>query len=177
MNQSFCISCGNPTQKIIPPDDDRLRAVCPSCGQVHYTNPKMVVGCIPEWNGEILLCKRNIEPRKGFWTLPAGYLESNESVQDGAVRETREETRAEVKIIEPYRLYNITFVDQMYLMFRAKLVTDNFGPTKESTEVRLFKENEIPWDDIAFKVIYQTLEDFFQDRVNNRFPFGIFDLK
>jgi len=110
------------------------------------------------------MCKRNIEPRKGKWTLPAGYLENKESVQDGALRETLEETRAHVKIIDTYRLFNIVFVDQIYLIFRAQMGDDHFGPTSESTEVRLFKETDIPWDEIAFEVIRQTLVDFFQDR-------------
>jgi ADP-ribose pyrophosphatase YjhB (NUDIX family) len=137
----------------------------------------MVVGCIPELNGKILLCKRNIEPRKGQWTLPAGYLENKESVQDGALRETREETRADVRIIEPYRLFNIVFVDQIYFMFRAALDSDKFGPTTESTEVRLFDEKDIPWDSIAFEVIKQTLKHYFKDREKGVFPFKIFDLQ
>jgi len=136
----------------------------------------MVVGSIPELNKQILLCKRNIEPCKGKWTLPAGYLENGESVQDGAMRETLEETMAEVKIIEPYRLFNIVFVDQIYFMFRADLMSDKFGPTNESTDVRLFDEKDIPWKDIAFEVIKQTLEHYFQDRKKGMFPFKIFDL-
>ena len=130
----------------------------------------MVVGCIPELNGQVLLCKRNIEPRKGKWTLPAGYLENGESVQDGAIRETQEETMAHVKIIEPYRLFNIVFVDQIYFMFRAHLRSDKFGPTNESTEVRLFDEKDIPWEDIAFEVTKQTLEHYFKDREKRNVP-------
>ncbi len=176
MDIKFCTACGSPTQLRVPLDDDHKRAVCTQCEQVHYTNPKVVVGCIPEWDGKILLCKRNIEPRKGFWTLPAGYLENGESVQDGAIRETREETRAEAKIIEPYRMFNIVMVNQIYLMFRAKLLSDQFGPTTESIEVRLFDEEEIPWDDIAFKSIYQTMRHYYQDRKNKHFTFGVFDI-
>jgi ADP-ribose pyrophosphatase YjhB (NUDIX family) len=160
----------------IPQDDDHERAVCEKCGLIHYTNPKMVVGCIPEMDGKLLLCKRNIEPRKGFWTLPAGYLENGETVQDGAIRETREETRAKVAIIEPYRLFNILFVNQIYLMFRARLLSDQFGPTEESTHVRLFDEDQIPWDQMAFKVIQQTLEDYYQDKPREKYPFGVFDI-
>jgi ADP-ribose pyrophosphatase YjhB (NUDIX family) len=137
----------------------------------------MVVGCIPIFKDQILLCKRNIEPRKGKWTLPAGYLENKESVQDGALRETLEETRAHVKIIDTYRLFNIVFVDQIYLIFRAQMGDDLFGPTSESTEVKLFKEADIPWDEIAFEVIRQTLVDFFQDRKQGAYPFKIKDLK
>ncbi|MEN8211919.1 MAG: NUDIX hydrolase [Thermodesulfobacteriota bacterium] len=176
MDIKFCTACGSPTEQKIPLNDDYVRSICTNCGLVHYNNPKMVVGCIPELKGRILLCKRNIEPQKGRWTLPAGYLESNESVQNGAVRETLEETRAKIQIIEPYRLFNIVFVDQIYFMFRAKLLSDKFGPTNESIDVRLFHEKDIPWNDIAFKVITQTLEHYFKDREKGEFPFKIFDL-
>lgn len=160
----------------IPIDDDHTRSVCTRCSYVHYENPKMVVGCIPVFEEKILLCKRNIEPRKGKWTLPAGYLELNESVQDGAARETLEETKAKVLIIDPYRLFNIIFVGQVYLMFRAEVLTGEFGPTSESMDVRLFQEKDIPWGEIAFKVIQQTLVDFFQDRQKKVYPFKIKDL-
>lgn len=148
----------------IPQDDDHVRAVCDSCGHVHYENPKMVVGTIPVFQDRVLLCKRNIEPQKGRWTLPAGYLENAESVQQGAVRETLEETRVQVRILSPYRMFNILFVDQIYLMFIAELLSRDFGPTSESTDVRLFSQSDIPWDDIAFDVIRQTLEDYYKDR-------------
>ena len=177
MEIKFCAACGSRTEQRIPPDDDHVRFVCTNCGQVHYSNPKMVVGCIPELNGQVLLCKRNIEPQKGKWTLPAGYLENGESVQDGALRETREETMVDVRIIDPYRLFNIVFVDQIYFMFRANLLSDKFGPTKESIDVRLFDEKNIPWDSIAFEVIKQTLEHYFKDREKGKFPFKIFDLR
>jgi len=176
MDIKFCTACGSSTLLKTPPEDDHIRAVCSNCGLIHYNNPKMVVGCIPEWQGKILLCKRNIEPRIGKWTLPAGYLENGESVQAGAVRETREEALAEVRIITPYRLFNITFVDQIYFMFRAVMTSDRFGPTCESSDVRLFEEKDIPWDRIAFEVIRQTLEHYFKDRKKRRYPFRIFDL-
>ena len=176
MDIKFCSACGSPVKLEIPSDDDHVRAVCTGCGIVHYQNPKIVVGCIPELDTRILMCRRNIEPRKGTWTLPAGYLENNESVQEGALRETVEETRAKVKIIEPYRLFNIVRVSQIYLMFRAIVVSDSFGPTKESIEVRLFEKKEIPWENIAFESIRQTLEHYFMDRRQGRFPFRIFDL-
>ena len=180
----FCSQCGSTMIQQTPEDDDHVRAVCSSCGHVHYENPKMVVGTIPVFEGRILMCKRNIEPRKGYWTLPAGYLENGESVQQGAARETLEESQANVNILAPYRLFNILFVDQIYMMFIAELLTLDFGPTPESTDVRLFSESEIPWDNIAFEVIRQTLEDFFQDRKNSRpqakekaYPFVIKDLE
>ncbi len=176
MNIKYCSQCSSPMEERIPEDDDHIRAACTRCPHVHYENPKMVVGTIPVFKDQILMCKRNIEPRKGKWTLPAGYLENQESVQDGAVRETLEETRAVVKIVEPYRLFNILFVDQIYFMFRAQLLSEEFGPTSESTEVRLFKESQIPWDEIAFEVIRQTLKDFFRDQKKGGFTFGVKDL-
>jgi len=159
---NFCSQCGSPMIQRIPHDDDHVRAVCSQCDHIHYENPKMVVGTIPVSGDKILMCRRDIEPRKGKWTLPAGYLENGESVQDGAVRETLEETRARVALMGPYRMYNILFVDQIYMMFRATLLSD-FGPTSESIEVCLFSEDEIPWDEIAFEVIRRTLKDFFRD--------------
>ena len=173
---NFCSQCGSPMTQKVPDDDDHVRAVCTACGHVHYENPKVVVGTIPVYEDQILLCRRNIEPRRDKWTLPAGYLENQESVQDGAVRETLEETRARVEIIEPYRLFNILFVDQIYFMFRARLLTTAFGPTSESTDVRLFRESEIPWGEIAFDVIRLTLTDFFRDRQRNAYPFCVKDL-
>ncbi len=176
MEINFCTACGGPTEEKIPPDDDHVRAVCSSCGQIHYSNPKVVVGCIPEFNGQLLLCKRNIEPQKGKWTLPAGFLENGESVQEGALRETLEETQAKATIIESYRLFNIVFVDQIYIMFRAQLTSDHFGPTTESIDVRLFNEKDIPWENIAFKVITLTLKHYFSDRKKGQYPFRICDL-
>lgn len=171
----FCSQCGSPMAKRIPEDDDHLRDVCTRCGHVHYENPKVVVGTIPVFGDRILMCRRNIEPRKGKWTLPAGYLENGESVQDGAVRETLEETRARVRLLGPYRMFNILFVDQIYMMFRAELLSNDFGPTPESTEVRLFSQDQIPWDEIAFEVIVKTLEDFFRDRAGGEGRAGTVD--
>ncbi len=176
MDIAYCSICGDRMEARIPDDDDHVRPVCGRCGHVHYENPKLVVGCIPVLGDRVLLCRRNIEPQKGKWTLPAGYLENGESVQDGAIRETLEETRSEVEIISPYRMFNLVFVQQIYLMFRAKLLDENFGPTKESTAVRLFCEADIPWEDIAFESIRQTLKDFFHDRPKQAYPFAIKDI-
>jgi ADP-ribose pyrophosphatase YjhB (NUDIX family) len=177
MDIKFCTACGSPNKQEVPVDDDHVRSVCTDCGEIHYSNPKMVVGCIPEFDGKILLCKRNIEPQKGKWTLPAGYLENKESVQEGAVRETLEETQARVELIQPYRMFNIVFVSQIYFIFRAKMASDTFGPTNESTDVRLFDEKDIPWDNIAFRVIKQTLEHYYADKKNGEFAFKICDLR
>ncbi|MDT8377942.1 MAG: NUDIX hydrolase [Desulfotignum sp.] len=173
MGVKYCSVCGAKMTTRIPEDDDHARPVCDRCGHVHYENPKLVVGCIPVQGDQVLLCKRNIEPQKGMWTLPAGYLENGETVQQGAVRETLEETRSRVAIIAPYRMFNLVFVQQIYLMFRARLLDDHFGPTKESTQVRLFSESEIPWEKIAFESIRQTLADYFSDRPGQEYPFEI----
>ena len=173
MTIKFCFSCGQPMQRRIPPGDDRPRHICAACGNVHYQNPRLVVGCIPEWEDQILLCRRDIEPRRGFWTLPAGFLESGETVAAGARRETHEETRAEVELIQPYAMYNLTFVGQIYLFFRARLLDLNFQPTPESDAVELYAEKDIPWDALAFEVVRQTLQRYFADRSQGRFPFQI----
>ncbi len=169
--------CGSQTRKKVPADDDHMRAVCLKCGNVHYDNPKVVVGCVPVIGDRILMCRRDIEPRRGKWTLPAGYLENGETVQEGAVRETLEETGSKVKLIAPYRMFNIVFVHQIYFMFRAALLDENFGPTPESIEVRLFEPRDIPWDHLAFEVIRQTLKDYLRDRDKQDFQFRIKDLE
>jgi len=138
---------------------------------VHYQNPKLVVGCIPEMEDRILLCRRAIEPAYGKWTLPAGYLENGESVAAGAKRETLEEARAKVEILAPYALYNICHVNQIYLMFRARLADKDFQAGHESLEVKLFGENDIPWEEIAFRVIHATLLKYYDDRRLGRFTF------
>lgn len=160
----------------IPVGDDRPRYGCVACGAIHYQNPKMVVGCIPQWQDKILLCRRAIEPRYGRWTLPAGYLENGETVTEGARRETREEAGAALHQLIPYGLYNICHVNQIYLMFRAQLDGLNFSPGEESLEVRLFAEEEIPWEDLAFPVIEQTLARHMTDRPRGVFPFHIEDI-
>lgn len=173
----YCSNCGECLNQRIPEGDDRLRHICDTCGAIFYNNPKMVVGCIPEWDDKILMCRRAIAPQIGKWTLPAGYLESAESVAEGAKRETWEEARANVDIIEPFALFNLTFVDQIYFLFRAKLLNLNFGPGPESQEVVLMSENEIPWDEIAFDVIRKTLQRYFADRSNGTFRFQIGDIQ
>ena len=168
---NFCSNCGQLLTYLKPPGDDRFRYCCESCGVIHYQNPVLVVGCIPELEGRILLCRRSIEPSYGKWTLPAGYLENGESVAAGAKRETFEEARARVENLSPYALYNICHVNQIYLMFRARLKDNNFRAGSESLEVNLFTEDDIPWQKIAFRVIRETLIQYFKDRRNGRFPF------
>lgn len=170
---NFCSNCGAPVALVIPSDDDRPRHVCKACHTVHYTNPKIVVGCIPEWEDKILLCRRNIEPQKGRWTLPAGYLENGETVMEGARRETLEETGTVVEDLSPYRLYDIPHINQIYLMFRGRMSRLTHHPTRESDKVMLAKEDQIPWTRIAFRAIDKTLRHYFPDRANGCFPFQI----
>ncbi|MBW1999174.1 MAG: NUDIX hydrolase [Deltaproteobacteria bacterium] len=167
---NYCSNCGASLNRYIPPGDDRPRYVCDECNTIHYENPKIVVGCIPEWKDRILLCKRSIEPRYGYWTAPAGFLENGETVVEGARRETLEEACAHVEILSPYALFDLTHVNQVYLIFRARLVEKKFKPGHESLEVKLFREEEIPWNQIAFLSIREALCLYFQDRSRGKFP-------
>lgn len=176
MSMNFCAHCGSNLEFRIPEGDDRPRHVCPSCDRIHYINPRLVVGCIVEWENKILLCRRAIEPRYGMWTAPAGFLEAGESAADGAKRETHEEAMAKVEIIAPYTLFNLTFINQIYLMFRARLIDGKFDIGAESLAVRLFAENEIPWDDLAFTTIRKTLEYYLDDRKTGDFRFRMGDI-
>ena len=173
---NYCSNCGDTVKFYTPAGDDRPRYLCESCGIIHYENPKVVVGCIPEMDGKILLCRRSIEPRSGKWTLPAGYLENGETVAQGAQRETLEEAEARIEIIAPYALFNICYVNQIYVMFRARLLDAKFKAGKESSAVGLFAEEEIPWDQIAFTVIEKTLRLYFKDRPTGAYPFQIGDI-
>jgi len=167
---NYCSNCGARVASRIPADDDRPRFICDSCHTVHYENPKVVVGCIPEWEDRILLCRRAIEPCYGLWTLPAGFLENGETVEEGARREAFEEVRADVKILSLYTLLNLTQINQIYLLFRAHLVEQSFKAGHETLEARLFTEPEIPWDDLAFLSIKETLKLYFLDRPTGAFP-------
>ena len=172
----FCCLCGASVELRIPPDDNRMRYVCASCGEVHYQNPKLIVGSIPEWEDKILLCRRAIEPRYGLWTLPAGFMENEETTAEAAARETLEEANAEVSINELYSLYNVPAINQVHLLFRASLLNLDFSPGAESLEVRLFSESEIPWDTLAFRPIHFALQHYFADRKNGKFQFHIGDI-
>lgn len=158
---NFCSECGSSVSLKIPSGEDRQRHVCDSCGTIHYRNPNIIAGTIPRWEDAILLCRRGIAPKLGLWTVPAGFLELGESVEDGAKRETREETRAEVRMGSIHGIYSIPRIGQVYMIYQADLLSTDYGPTPESTEVRLFREEEIPWDEIAFKVVEQALRDYF----------------
>jgi len=167
----FCSVCGSPDIALRVPDGDNLpRYVCGNCGTIHYQNPKIVVGCLPEWQGQVLLCKRAIEPRYGLWTLPAGFLENAETVPAGAIRETLEEANARVEIDDLYTVISLPYINQVYVMFRARLVDLDFGPGSESLDVRLFDEADVPWEEIAFRTITRTLRNYFVDRRLGAFP-------
>ena len=172
----YCNQCGSKLAFRIPEDDDRERFICDACHTVHYQNPKMVVGCIPIWEERILLCRRSIEPCYGKWTIPAGFYEQGETVQAGAKRELYEEARASVKFLEPYALYNLAFISQVYLIFRGTLKDDHFRAGPESLEAMLFREYEIPWDDLAFTVVRKVLHRYYRDFLNGDFPFYMGDI-
>ncbi len=173
---TFCSECGGGLEQRIPPGDHLLRHVCRSCGTIHYRNPKVIVGCIPEWGNQILMCRRSIEPRLGRWTFPAGFLELGETSAQGAGREALEESRARVEVGDLLAVINVPYVSQLYLIHRARLLAPEFGPTIESSEVRLMAEAEIPWDEIAFPTIWHGLKFFYQDRAAGSPGFHTLDL-
>ncbi|WP_075792981.1 NUDIX hydrolase [Massilia putida] len=168
----FCSECAHPLTVAIPEGDNRPRFVCTNCGTIHYQNPKMVIGSIPVWeqDGElkVLLCKRAIEPRYGYWTLPAGFMENGETTSAAALRETEEEAGANVELGNLFTLLNVVHVHQVHMFYLARLVDLDFAPGIESLDVQLFSENEIPWSDLAFPTIRTTLELFFADRAKMR---------
>jgi ADP-ribose pyrophosphatase YjhB (NUDIX family) len=175
-----CRNCGTQVELRLPDDGDtKLRAVCPACHTVHYDNPLLVVGTVPVWGetGEfVLLCKRNIEPRRGKWTLPAGFMELSETTAEGAARETDEEAGARFQMGDIFTLMNVARVGQVHIYYRAKLLSDQFHPGHETMEARLFTEAEIPWDEIAFRTVRETLEHYFADRRQGRFGFHASDI-
>jgi len=167
----FCSDCGSPVSLRVPPGDTLPRYVCDNCSTIHYQNPRMVVGCIPEWEDRILLCRRAIEPRHGLWTVPAGYMENGETTFQGALRETLEEANARVEVGPLYALYNIPHINQVYILFRARLLDREVRPGAETLEVRLMTESEIPWDQIAFASVRNTLSHYYEDRRNGEYKF------
>ncbi len=173
---NYCSECGQPVSLQIPQGDNRERCVCRHCGQIHYENPKIVTGCLPLWNDRVLLCKRAIEPRRGLWTLPAGFMENGESMQQGAIRETREEACARIEIKQLYTLFNLPQINQVYVFFIGSLIDENFAPGEESLETALFDEPQIPWEHLAFAVVRETLSHFFADRKNGNFIARVGDI-
>lgn len=172
-----CKQCGTGVEHRIPDDGDtKIRAVCPQCKTIHYVNPLNVVGTIPVWGDKVLLCKRNIEPRFGKWTLPAGFMEMGETTAQGAGRETDEEAGAQFEMQELFSLVNVARVGQVHLFYRAQLTSDQFQPGVETQEAMLFSEVDIPWDELAFRTVKETLERFFADRKAGSFGFHVLDI-
>lgn len=166
----FCSACAGEITLTVPEDDDRERFVCSQCTTIHYVNPKIVAGCLPIWQDKVLLCRRAIEPRKGYWTLPAGFLENGETMEDGAHRETWEEAHAKVENSALYTLFSLPHISQIYSFYKADLINGEFGIGTESLDTGLFAEEDIPWDELAFPVVTDTLKHYFKDRLTGRFP-------
>lgn len=166
---NYCSACGGEVRLTIPEDDNRERHVCNSCERIHYVNPRIIVGCLPVKGDQVLLCKRAIEPRLGYWTLPAGFMENGESCEAGAARETLEETQAVVEAGQLQSCVSIPYINQVYMLFLSELGESPFGPTPESSEVALFNEADIPWDQLAFPVMKFALEQYFTDRESDNF--------
>ena len=167
----FCANCAAPIAHRIPPGDSVPRFVCDQCGEIHYQNPKLVLGTLPEWEGRVLLCRRSIEPRYGYWTLPAGFMENGESTAQGAQRETFEEAGARIEIGDAFSMISVAYVNQVHLFYRARLLDLEFAPGEETLEVALFHEKDIPWSDIAFRTVAMTLQYWFADRQRGSFGF------
>ncbi|MEZ5739220.1 MAG: NUDIX hydrolase [Burkholderiaceae bacterium] len=172
----FCSDCGQTVNLTIPAGDNRERYCCVQCGSIHYQNPNMVVGTVPFLGDRVLLCKRAIEPRLGYWTLPAGFMEHGETVSQGALRETSEEAGIDVTLGELFSMLSVPHVGQVHLFYLAGMVSDAMDPGAETLEARLFTEAEIPWDDIAFRTVERTLRWYFEDRANNQFRMHTEDL-
>lgn len=172
-----CRECGTAVVYRVPDDGDtKLRAVCPACHTIHYENPLNVVGTVPMFGDRVLLCKRNIEPRWGKWTLPAGFMELHETTSEGAARETDEEAGAQIEMGPLFSVLNVPRVGQLHLFYLATLQSDQFAPGYETIEARLFTEDEIPWEEIAFRTVRTTLERYFSDRRAGRFGLHCVDI-
>lgn len=175
----FCRLCGASTERRIPEGEDRERPVCRACGYVDYVNPTIVVGTVPIWEpsaattgahdeARVLLCLRAIEPRKGYWTLPAGFLEYGETLDDGAARETREEAGARFELNGLFTVLDVVHAGQVHVFYRANLVSPDLDPGPETAEAQLVPLSEIPWDDLAFATVHWTLERYLEDRARGQ---------
>jgi ADP-ribose pyrophosphatase YjhB (NUDIX family) len=160
----FCPNCAAPVVRRVPDGDHLPRHVCPACGAIHYRNPKMIAGCVPEHAGRILICRRAIEPRRGYWTIPAGFMEVGETLQQAAARECQEEALARVEVGSLCAIVHVLHAEQVHVMFRATLADESFGVGPESLDARLCDERDIPWPEIAFASVEFTLRRYFEDR-------------
>ena len=167
---NYCSECGKTVVHRIPEGDNLPRFICEHCDTIHYQNPKLVVGCLPVWKEQVLLCKRAIEPCYGLWTLPAGFMENQESLEEAALRESHEEANANLEIEGIYSVISLPHINQIYVLYRAKLLDLDFFAGDESLDVQLFNEEDIPWEQIAFKTIETTLKHYFTDRKHNAYP-------
>ena len=172
----FCCYCASPVVSRVPPGDSLPRFICDECGEIHYQNPRLIVGTIPEHEGRILLCRRAIEPRYGYWTLPAGFMENAETAGQAAARETLEEAGARVELGAPFSMISVPRVNQVHLFYRARLLDLNFKPGEESLEVALFDEASLPWNDVAFRTVGLTLKFWLSDRAAGAFTFHAEDI-
>lgn len=166
---SFCLKCGQQGHFTVPEGDQRERLVCPSCSHIHYENPKVICGALVTHQDKVLLCRRAIEPRYGLWTLPAGFMELHETMEQGAARETLEEAEGVVNIEQLYCLYNIPHIGQIYVLFKGNLQDGVYGAGEESLECALFAEADIPWNSLAFPSVERTLRHYFADRTTGVF--------
>lgn len=173
---NYCTECGKPVSKKIPTGDNLPRFVCDTCQAIHYHNPKIVAGCIPEWEGKVLLCRRAIEPKMGLWTFPAGFMELGEGTVEAARRETLEEAQAEVEITRLHSVISLPHIGQVYLTFLGRLLSDRFGVGMESLEVGLFDRAKIPWDELAFPVVKDALRRYVEDLTCGKFRLHVEDL-
>jgi ADP-ribose pyrophosphatase YjhB (NUDIX family) len=173
---NFCNQCGAKVELRIPPGDVLARHVCDACGTVHYQNPRLIVGCVPDYEGRILLCRRAIEPRRGFWTVPAGFMENGETLQQAAARESKEEALADVRIGSLLTVVHVLHAQQVHVFFRATLATPEYGAGIESLEVELFRPEDIPWADIAFPSTEYTLKRYLEDRAAGQEPYHFTDV-
>jgi ADP-ribose pyrophosphatase YjhB (NUDIX family) len=173
----FCSQCGSAVEFRVPEGDNLPRFICVSCAHIHYQNPRIVIGCIPQWQDEILLCKRAIEPRAGYWTLPAGFLENGETLAEGAKRETLEEAAAIVDLLDLYAIINVPHIHQLHMFYLARLPEPSFGAGIESLETALHREDQIPWEDLAFPTVYKVLRKYFEERRSGRFGLHIMDIR
>lgn len=177
MKINYCSQCGAKDVRLRVPDgDSRARFICASCHFIHYQNPNIVAGCLVTHGDKILICKRAIEPRKGMWTLPAGFMENHETVEQAAARETWEEARAEIKIHGLFTLLNLPHINQVYMIYRGDLVGSDFGPGPESSEVRLIDTEDIPWEELAFPTIRETLKLYIEDLEHGQLRFHCGDI-
>lgn len=167
----YCTRCGSNVSFVIPSGDSLPRHVCNACGHIHYENPRLVVGCVAEWEDRILLCRRAIEPRHGFWTLPAGFMENGETTAQAAMRETHEEAGALIVIDAPFALISIAHINQVHLFYRGRLTSPDYAAGDESLEVALLHPEQIPWDDLAFRSVSLCLEHYLADRAHGRYGF------